>query len=332
MSSLNTLLDRAQRFAPEYAGRLSNHLPMALIALHTLGANDEQLDRGFANASRRLEPAPPTAEPCIDWAALRGQPPAFAAIHAYFVREISTHGFDAVLRRALPLLIDGVGGNAFHGLLRLGLATVARHDTEIASGLAHWACSHMLLAKTASSDVGNARTHWPATPELRTWLTDMTSAPTRWSAHDGMISNRMLAYSKNEAFQRTAPRLQIHDDTLRELATIALEHYLRSRNFTVLHLVTSAHAMRILSPYFDEPNAAIHHYAIAFAAGVAASGIDGNARALPATSRAWDELIAAACNADDEHEIKLVYASREEFLATGDDRYRAAAGLVLSRD
>ena len=116
------------------------------------------------------------------------------------------------------------------------------------------------------------------------------------------------------------------------LPTKQSSSYLRSRNFTVLHLITGTHAMRILLPYFDDPLLAVRHYAVAFAAGVAASGIDPNAAGLPVIVRPWEALIAAACNVDDEHVIKLVYGCREEFLATGDDRYRSAASLVLSRD
>lgn len=328
MSSLHSLLDRAQSFAPEYAERLSNHLPMALVALHSLGANDEQLERGFVNASRKLEPAPPSTEPCGDWVKLRGQPPAFASIHAHFFREISTHGIDTVLRAALPLLIDGVGGNAFHGLLRLAAATVAEHDAEIASGLAHWACSHMPLARSASSGASDMPANRATNLELRTWLAEMTSTPVNWKSQDGMISNRMLAYSKNAAFQTTAPHLQVHQGTLRELATLALERYLLSRNFTVLHLITGTHAMRLLLPYFDAPELAVRHYAIAFAAGVAASGIDADAAALPVAPKPWEALREIAYNDDDEHVIKLIYACREEFLATGDERYQWAASLV----
>ncbi len=328
MSSHNSLLDRAQSFAPEYAGRLSSHLPMALVALHALGANDEQLGRGFVNASRKLEPASPATEPCVDWVALRGQPAAFAAIRAHFIRELSTHGIDIVLRAALPLLIDGVGGNAFHGLLRLAAAKVAEHDAEIASGLAHWACSHMPIAGSASSESSDVLTYRATHLELRTWLAEMTSTPVNCKSHDGMISNRMLAYGKNAAFQTTAPRLQVHQGTLRELASLALEHYLRSRNFTVLHLITGTHAMRLLLPYFDAPELAVHHYAIAFAAGVAASGINADAAALPVALKSWQALREIAYNDDDEHVIKLIYACREEFLATGDERYQWAASLV----
>jgi Questin oxidase-like len=323
MSSLHTLLDRAQSFAPEYAGRLSNHLPMALVALHALGANEQQMERGFINASRRLEPAPPDAEHAHDWQVLRGQPDAFAAVRARFIQEISAHGASATLRAALPALMDGVGGNAFHGLIRTAAAVIAIHHTELASGLAHWACSHMPLASPQPVNENDVKV-----ADIRSWLANLSTATTGWKSGANLIADRRLSYSQTSAFQHHCQRLVVDDSSLRELASIALEHYLQSRNFTVLHLITATHAMRILSPYFNEPLMAVRHYAIAFAAGVAASGIDAGSAALPFTPKSWDTLKIIACNADDEHVIKLIYACQEEFRTTNDDRYRLAASLV----
>lgn len=323
MSSLNGLLDRAQSFAPEYAGRLSNHLPMALIALHALGATDDQLERGFANTSRRLEPAPPEAQPASDWPSLRGQPSAFATVRAHFIREISERGTSATVRSSLPFLMTGVGGNAYHGLIRTASAVTANHDHELASGLAHWTCVHMPFEASEPAEENGT----PFT-DVREWLEDLGEARAGWKSDANLIADRMLSYSQTAAFQRHRKRLAVRDGSLGELATIALEHYLRSRNFTVLHLITGTHAMRILSPYFDDPLMAVRHYAIAFAAGVAASGINPEAAPLPVTPKRWEALKVVACNADDEHVIKLIYACREEFRATGDERYRSAASLV----
>ena len=207
MSSLNLLLDRAQSFAPTYYERhLSNHLPMALVALHALGATEEQTEQGFAQFSRKLEPAAPTTEPCADWTQWRGQREAFAAVRAHFVHDISARGVDATLRAALPLLIDGVGGAAFHGLLRTSSATVARHDDELASGLAHWACSHMPLVRSRQLDATNVAVSQPQELELHEWLSEITSAPAPWKSPDDMIATLMRSYAKSESFQDAAPR------------------------------------------------------------------------------------------------------------------------------
>ena len=331
MSSLTSLLDRAQNFGPTYYEQhLSNHLPMALVALHALGASEAQMEQGFTQFSQKLEPATQVIAPCDDWTQRRGQREAFAAIRAHFIRDISTRGMDVALRSALPYLIDGVGGAAFHGLLRTASAIVACHDDELASGLAHWACSHMPLVRSVQSDSEHAFASPSQKLELNDWLTEITATPVSWKSPEGMIATRMRNYSRSESFQEAAPRLRMRDDTLRELATIALEHYLRSRNFTALHLVTSTHAMRILSPYLDGQNAAVHHFATAFAASVVASGIDSNGAALPVLLQPWATVKAIACEATDEHVIKIIYACEAEWKITQDDRYRAATCLAAS--
>ena len=279
--------------------------------------------------SVRLAPAPPDTAPCANWTALRGQPRAFAAVRAHFARDIATLGARDTVRAALPWLADGVGGAAFHGLLRTAFALVAEHDSELASGLAHWTCTHMPLLPAQARGQ-----HGAPSPDvdLRTWLAELSAATKDWKSSGGLIADRMLSYGRTAAFQTHAARLSVNEGTLRELADIALDHYLRSRNFTALHLVTSSHALRVLTPCFDAPLSALRHYALAFAAGVAASGIDVQASALPVSVQSWPMLGALACDATDEHVIKLIYACREEFQVNGDERYRSAASLVLRRD
>ena len=331
MSSLNTLLERAQHHAPTYStSHLSNHLPMALVALHALGATAGQMEQAFACFSGKLDYNPPVLEPSPDWTQFRGQRAAFAAVRAHFIRDISARGIDAALRTALPYLIEGVGGAAFHGLLRTASALVARHDEELASGLAHWSCSYMPLLSCTGSDAAKDAPSRPQKLELHAWLSELTATPLSSKSPSGMIATLMRNYSKSESFQTTAPRLQVREGTLRTLAMIALDHYLRSRNFTVLHLITGTHAMHILSPYFDDQELAVLHYAVAFAAGVAASGIDPKAALLAVTPQPWVTLKAIACDATDEHIIKIIYACEAEWQVTQDDRYRVAASLAAS--
>ena len=63
---LSALLDRAQAFAPEYHGNLSNHLPMALVALNSLGAGAARMASFLSIYSAKLDPAPPVAPACKD--------------------------------------------------------------------------------------------------------------------------------------------------------------------------------------------------------------------------------------------------------------------------
>jgi len=320
---LTTLLDRAQAFAPEYRGNLSSHLPMALVAMNALGAAESRMESFFATIGMKLDPAPPLAPACDDWLSKRGDLKAFSSLRAHFAQAIATHGRDATLRQVLPLLMDGVGAAAFHGLLRTASAVVAEHDDELASGLAHWACWHMPLTPSVSPQTDCAT-------DVQSWLADIAANAGDWRSDAGLITWRMKAFAQTVAFRDGADRLAVHDNTLSELAAQALTTYLRTKNFTVLHLITSAHALRLLMPWLDEPLTAVRHYAHAYAAGVAASGVKADSPTIAMDVLPWPDITRIAIASDDEHVIKLVYACREECKVTGDAGYQRAASLVVS--
>ena len=323
-TALNALLDRAQAFAPEYGGGLSTHLPMALVSLHALGANAPRMQQFFTTISARLNAAPAATTASDDWLAMRGDRAAFAPLRAYFLQAIKAHGCDAVLRQTLPQLIDGVGAVAFHGLLRTASATVAHHNAELASGLAVWASGHLPLASFVAAEPSP-----PSTTKIADWLAHMAAQNDAWRVDAVSITSQMRAFVRTPAFRHGADRLTVHDGTLRELATLGLAIYLRSKNFTVLHLITSAHALRLLMPWIDAPLVAVRHYARAYAAGVAASGVKPDAPVLKVNVLPWPEVLRAGAASDDEHVIKLVYACHEQWKVTGEAGYQRAASLVV---
>ena len=297
---------------------------MALVALDSLGADPPRMEAFFATISARLNRAPTTTAPCENWLALRGDRPAFASVRAHFAQAINEHGRNAVLRQTLPLLLDGVGAVAFHGLLRTASATVAGHDTELASGLAVWACGYLPLSSFIAAQSPEANS-----VNVADWLAHMAAQGDGWRTDSGgMITPQMRAFVRTPAFRNGADRLAVHETTLRELATQALAIYLRTKNFTVLHLITSAHALRLLMPRIDEPLIAARHYARAYAAGVAASGVKLDAPIIAVNVLPWPEVLRAGAASDDEHVIKLVYTCQEEWKVTGDAGYQRAASLV----
>ena len=181
---LNALLDRAQAFAPEYGGSLSTHLPMALVALDSLGADASRMEAFFTTISARLNAAPPASAACDDWLAARGDRAAFASLRAHFLQSIEDRGRDAVLRQALPSLLDGVGAVAFHGLLRTASATVAGHDAELASGLAVWASGHLPLTSFVAAQPSET-----SEVDVADWLAHMATQGDAWrgDARDGGV-------------------------------------------------------------------------------------------------------------------------------------------------
>ena len=121
--------------------------------------------------------------------------------------------------------------------------------------------------------------------------------------------------------------LQLAPDTLQRLSALAAERYLQSRNFTVLHLLTSCHALRLLMPSTETPDLMLRWYALAYAAGLVASGTRP-AGATAARPQPWGDVIARAIASDNDHVVKLVYTCREEAAHYADDRYRCVATLA----
>ena len=79
-------LNQSAAHAPEYGGALSNHLPMALVALERLGADEARLSAFAAAYSPRLQPVPPAQPwPAGDpWPDRLGQYEAWPAYRALF--------------------------------------------------------------------------------------------------------------------------------------------------------------------------------------------------------------------------------------------------------
>ena len=316
--SLRALLDDGARFAPEYAGDLSNHLPMALVALKALGADDARLAAFARDYAERLQPAPPpeawpAGEP---WPARLGDPAAWPAYRGLFAQWLDLEGSGALLQQVLPLLMPGCGAAAFHGPIRVAAALRAGHAGELADGLAYWACRHLPLGALPQR-AGRQRDPLPLLRRL----------PAH-ASHHPLISQRMQAAAASPALQAAVAALAIDEDTLPRLARLSAQAYAGSGNFTALHLVTGCHAMRLLLPMLDEPLPALRWFWQAWATALASAGL---VALPPVPVMPWPDLVSLALASDDEHLIKLVDACRAEEAAQGGDDWHLAASRAASQ-
>jgi len=317
MNALAALLDAGAAHDAEYAGGLSNHLPMALLALQRLGADDAHLQAFAESHASRLEPAPaPEAWPAGDaWAVHLGRREAWPLYRDLFLQWLDNEAAGEVLRQVLPRLMTGCGAAAFHGLIRTAYAVRSAHRRELADGLAYWACRWLDLGESRAL----GRTPDPAR------LLPRLPVP---GGSQRLIFDRMQAASALPAFAPTVAQLRVDEGTLARLAALAAGLYARSGNFTALHLLTSAHALRVLLPFIDEPVPALRAYWRAFAAGVAASSAEPDE--LPPLQD-WPRIVEFALASNDDHVIKLVDSCREQTEAYGGDAWRRAASRLLKR-
>lgn len=304
----------------EYADGLSNHLPMALVALHRLGAGATRLQAFAAGYAQRLRPAPPPQAwvPGEAWPPRLGERGAWPAYRDLFSTWLDHEDAGAVLAAVLPRLLQGCGGAAFHGLIRTAYAVQARHQQELGDALAYWACCWADLGPLPEQ--GGAAEADPAA------VLRQLPLPARPPA-GRLIAERVAEVAALPGFAAAVARLQTDAGTPERLARGSAEMYAASGNFTVLHMLTSAHALRVLLPFVEEPLPAVRAYWQAFAAAWAASGARDRG---PVPLRPWTDIVAFALASDDEHVIKLVDSCREQEAAYGGSEWRRAASRVLA--
>lgn len=317
------LLEQGAAFDAEYGQGLSDHRPMALVALERLGADGSRLQAwatGYEQA-KGLRPARPAqAWPTGDaWTGRLGDRSAWPAYRDLFRQWLHHEGGPDTLAQVLPALMPGCSAAAFHGLIRSAYAVQVGHLGELADGLAHWASCFQPLGELPAVDATEA----DPVALLRRLRAGSSSAP--------LIADRIADAARDGRVNRIIAALRIDAATPERLARGAAHAYAESGNFTALHLVTGTHAMRIVGRFADDAEAAWRWFWQAYAHGVVAARL--RAAAAPLVLRDWPRLVAAALASDDEHLIKLVDSCREEArIYGGDDWQRAASRGLASRD
>jgi Questin oxidase-like len=354
MKTLIELLDQSLAFDAEYQSKLSNHLPMLLAALQRLGASDAQLTAALQRYSAQLQAMPalqawPLGDP---WKAPLGQPLAWPRYRDLFAMWLREEGAGAVLHQTLPALLPGCGAAAFHGLIRTAYAVETAHSAEIAHALAYWACRWLDLGLAVDAAPSGGTVADPATlvglatkqatkqgakqgakQDAKHAAKGAAAGPDATGAASPYIVERMHHSAHSLGFAATVQPLRLDADTLHRLARHAAQSYARSGSFTVLHLVTSAWAMRVLLPFTDHVPAAVGCYWQAYAAAAVSESPRLKLDAAAPKPRPWPELVQAALHSQDEHLVKLVDACRQEQSAWGgaNDWQLAATRAVAGR-
>lgn len=270
-------IEAALRFSAFYRDYLANHLPMALVALDAMGADDGTIARFAAGYESHLEPMPGAAFAITagDEARHLGSKDALPAWVAYFDARTGREGRDAVLHEWIERLAPGIGTAAFHGAIRTAYGVESGSERELAHGLAYWAAAFEPLV---------------ALPALRGTLSvaqvlaSLASDP----AHAGRrlpgknIAERMLHAATQPGFAALAGTVDAVKLSLDDLAAAMLRAYAASGDFTILHGITGCHAFRALAPFAPDAREALTHLWVAILAAYLGTG-------SPAVS-GWSEI------------------------------------------
>ena len=295
------LLGQAANSHPFYGDGLSDHVPMALVALDRLGANPGRLN-AFYRASIpslvRLEPVSLAVHP----SEAMGNASCFAGVRLHFQRSIGEDGPEVVLRRWLPQLIPGIAAASFHGLIRLAYAIETSNNAEIAAALSLWA-----TAFTSLGPPGNLVDEAPEDVVKR--LSHLTA---NHPFTPGLIVDRMISIAALYAIQCAEP--QPKQLELANIANFAISAYRSFDDFTLLHAVTATHAFRLILPFVADPTSAMRYFWRSIMIAALSSGVPLHSEWSKEDVGLldWADIAARAIESDDEHVIKLVYTAFAE--------------------
>jgi len=338
---LHAALDRTLGYGPAYEGQMSNHLPMALHAAWEMGADAERLNAQIAHDAPRLERAPALSPADLDevqtlcaasnrWQRHLGRTESAELLRAYFDAQLQRHPAEEVMATHLPALLPGAHAFALHGLIRVAHAWETGHRQELAAALASWAAWWEVLP--AGTPVEPS-----AQLDLTDWAARLREEAQGWRSDRPMILLRMQEASRTALYADLAERLQpaAHlADRQAQLHDWAVQAYLHSRNFTLLHVITGLRALRVLLPLLkiQGPGLAVQAVlARTVVAGWMAGRVQWQTQAFDEPVRPWRALHQEALAQGDEHVLKLVHTCWQEDARRPDRRWRQVAALVLRR-
>jgi hypothetical protein len=334
MSILAKLLTESEIYGPEYRGGLSNHLPMALVALDQMGATPGQLNeyrRTHVSWLEKLPEGHPAATGA--WPFRKANHAAFPDLQADMRQRIAQEGWEPVLRAMLPELAPGLSAAAFHGLIRTAMGVVGKHEGEIAAGLAYWAAHWQRLGVALGAPAEGAPSADP-TALLARLRADARFDFDPKKAPD-LIDDALLAVGALGGFGDVIHWLDAEHCKIADLGRAAGALYGATGDFTALHAVTGTQAVAMLLPYVQNQNVLLPWLWQALAAAYVSIGRPAipDADAIQAwravESPAWPDLLKNALAEEDEHSLKLCYSALFLGRLTGDRLFRWLAAREI---
>ncbi|ELM3717613.1 DUF4243 domain-containing protein [Aeromonas hydrophila] len=320
MHHLHHLLDANRAFALNGRGT-TNHCPMALHALHEMGANPRQLQQFFAHWQTN-HALPGGEQQQGDEEELQ-----FVRLRQQLATRLADEGWQPTFASLLEQGLSPAGG-AFHPLIRFACALENGHLGEQAAALAAWQCSPLRVPAGQRAPV----------PDIDALLSALARQwkGARWQGE--WITERLRQVTDAPTWASGLPSGVSSSDLLVQLADAALALYWQTGNFTVLHMVTGSRAAAIVASHLPAPWQA--RWQTLMWQAVAAAYVTVGAPSLqtpvwPDTGKlSWQNVLARAVVSLDDHVIKLVHCCWREGLARPllADRYLAvaarAAGLL----
>jgi Questin oxidase-like len=315
--TLDSLLEEHQALDLNDYNVTHNHAPMVLIALYRLGADSTQLrhyyhnlkiDTAWLNISEFKTDPKQLDINVNNWKENLGRSKAASSYCEFFISEINQHGAQQVLSQYVPALMRGVAAHAFHPLLRLGYGIDLDNEKEIACGLGYWAATYLPMPEVA----GNQD---ELSPEE--FANQIVNSPV---LRNIKMNSRSIAerinqiYSCKEFCELLHPIIIEDENPLDEISQLLANAFVENHHFSLLHGVTSCHALRLVLPYCDNIKQIINQYWYSVCAlHLTVLNLDSDfSSPLPDEDQAWLIIFKRAIDSNIEHTIKFIYTCHQE--------------------
>lgn len=287
---------------PHYQGFLSDHLPMALLAMWAAGADRLDLERYAARYQSRLNPpVRHSARPPAEFSDAVGDLDAYGSLLAFFDGELARLGTRRTLTSWLPRLVSGWVRFAFHPIIRLAYGIRFDVPSEIAAGLAYLASAGPDPALQALADTASPVDE-PLLPPPGPALAEPFEQRYNATVASGALEGRVV----------------VLPDHRRRVAELGLGLFNDTHDFFALHVVTGTHALGVCADAIGLPaDGLLSAGFLAAYMTIGAPRFDPVARPTPA-------------RVDDEHDAKLAFTCMDQARLLDSGRYRDACAVYAA--
>ncbi|MEM6710224.1 MAG: hypothetical protein AAF648_15700 [Pseudomonadota bacterium] len=341
-------LTRHNASGPSLKSGLSNHVPMALEALESMGADIDLMAFAAAQANDIAALPQGTAEPealaspaglaDIDTAAaMLGTLRDFSVWQLGFATAFDHNGVEATVKAWIPRLAPGFFGAANHGVIRAGHALRSwrrspsdARQTELAAGFAYWASAWQPLAlDTQASSFGTG------TEPLTAVLQGLPEVPAAKRKTDGSLVAAVAQLSEAQGLGDRLGTLALPDpiEVTAADATRAFANGFRATVVTPLDAIIFTHAITGIAAVLNllpltataDQRPLLWHAIAASCALYCAYGRTGALTSEHDLGPVIDseELVRRAASNGDAHAIKLTEACLEFYRRTDDPVFLA---------
>lgn len=325
---------KLNHLAPEYGNGLTNHLPMALEALHSMQASNQQLERFYNHSIAKLELIDNTSSTASlkDWQAvcsLKGQYSHFTELRQYFSDQIGNNPQHPAIANYVQKLAPAISCAAFHPIIRLAHALQANNAEEVASALAYWVYAYTELAWPDNSSYSDCSLK----VTVEQLLTEHSWPEGRLG--NGLVTDDMKNVSLQPNFDHLTFRPKVHRVQFSEMESSILSLYLATNDFTVLHGVTGTYAVRVVMEQcsYNEDLVLYLWQGLVCAylsKGMTQQHIQDTLTALTNfTCYTREQIRKLACESLNDHSIKLAAVCLKMHEMTNDEKYLLAISRQL---